>query len=684
MASVRTSLLVAAQSGDAADVAVTQGGLTRLRAHAAAIGQSAFAELSSRCLDEIERVATRGLTGGAHSPLDLVAQMEAELWAMPTPSDEFIFDVEGFVDASFDNLVAKPEAPISQNPVEGFEIDEETLEIFRAEADELLTNIDGGLRALALSPDDQTAIWDIRRNAHTFKGAAGIVGLRDACRIAHQMEDLLDRMVETRREAAPAVIQFLELSAGSLASIVAAPDSSDATTFDDDLYRKAMSSLSSGFAEKSDDEGNSANGRLESPPPAESACGSIRTAATPVVRVSLDRLDEIIRIAHSLSINRASLAARFADIPQETVCDAAILTEMASLFAAGRLMADDVMTKIRRIRMVKFGTLETRLSRAVNVTCGDENKKAVVEIENGDAEIDTQIIDALIEPLLHLLKNAVVHGIESPETRRLIGKPERGSIRIRLDGGEDLLMLSVSDDGGGISITKLKTEALALGLIDQERAASMADDEAAMLIFDRGLTTAEKLDLNAGRGVGMSIVKESVESRGGTILVETEPRKGTAFTIMLPLTTRQPLSKTAENADEREPAETLAPLVLIVDDSSSVRHQTAKLAEDEGFRVITAANGAEALELLLSGAWEPDLILSDIEMPQIDGWEFLEYLKTDDNLGHIPVVMVTSLDSEEHRQRALQLGAEEYLVKPFSAQFLARILEKFVNRLAVF
>jgi CheY-like chemotaxis protein len=208
----------------------------------------------------------------------------------------------------------------------------------------------------------------------------------------------------------------------------------------------------------------------------------------------------------------------------------------------------------------------------------------------------------------------------------------------------------------------------------------MSDHDAIQLIFDRGLTTADKINLNAGRGVGMSIVKEAIESHGGTVQVRTEPQRGAAFTISLPIK-----NKRSELATAPEPKpETAAqvPLVLIVDDSASIRRQSTKLVEQAGLRVITANNGAEALELLLNGDWEPNLILSDVEMPQIDGWGFLEYIKTDENFGHIPMVMVTSLDSDEHRNRAAGLGANDYLIKPLRESDLARVIDTFLNAAA--
>ena len=124
------------------------------------------------------------------------------------------------------------------------------------------------------------------------------------------------------------------------------------------------------------------------------------------------------------------------------------------------------------------------------------------------------------------------------------------------------------------------------------------------------------------------------------------------------------------------PRESGKPVVLVVEDSSSIRHQTVKFIENAGLRAITAVDGAEALELLLNGV-EPDLVLSDVEMPNMNGWELLEYVKTDDNFGHVPVVMVTSLDSDNYRSLAKKLGASDYVVKPFGAKELERILEEF-------
>ncbi|MEP6788792.1 MAG: Hpt domain-containing protein, partial [Acidobacteriota bacterium] len=424
LSSVRSSLLIAAQIGDMSDLMGSRHSLARLKTEAAEIGLSAVADMAADCEAALCQLAgTKSASPHqANAALDAVARIEAALWNTPLQSSDFLTDVSEFVDASFDELVPPPKEA-HELAVTEFEIDEETLEVFRSEADELLANIVNDLRILSASPDDKNALWDIRRNAHTFKGAAGIVGLKNAAEVAHRMEDLLDKVVETGREPTPPVVEFLILSSGHLASIVAAKDGDDDGSLEKH-YADLMATIS---APKSEDVKpevvHESTEAAAKPVQAEPA----RTTVTPVVRVSLDRLDELVGISRDLLENRADVAQYFAALGLGSGGDSHALAKLVLLFGAQRQMIEEIQAKLLHIRMVKFGTLETRLGRAINVTCLDENKKAALEIDNGDVEIDTQVIDSLIEPLLHLLKNAVVHGIEPPDTRRLIRKPERGT-----------------------------------------------------------------------------------------------------------------------------------------------------------------------------------------------------------------------------------------------------------------
>lgn len=660
LARARGGLLLLSQNGDMSDIAVPRQIIARVKDAALQHRQFAIASLAVECENAIEQLTS---PTEAYIALDVIARIEASLLDIPLQSAEFLSDVSLFVDSSFDEIL--PPNGSRKDVFADFEIDEETFEIFRSEAEELLGNITSSLRTLAASPGDQNALWEIRRSSHTLKGAAGIVGLTEASETAHKMEDLLDKLVELKREAGLPIVHFLEASARKLEVIV------DAKMFDGDR------DLDTQYLAAMDELGAAAT---SAEPTRQLATEAINVDARPVhkpiVRVSLDRLDELMQLSQQLMANRETLAEGFAKLLDGDPGDKETVADLEALFATAYRLNGELNEQLLRIRMVKFSTLETRLSRAINVTCMDEGKKAIIELVNGDAEIDTLIIDSLVEPLLHLLKNAVVHGIESPETRRLIAKNERGTIRVSVETNERDIHIHVEDDGSGVSVQKLKAKAIANGIIDEKQAASMTNAEAFELMFDRGLTTATKIDLNAGRGVGMSIVKESVESRGGRIHVESEPQRGTKFTIVLPGAATQSQTKPSPLFDQ---AEEEIPTILVVDDSASMRHQTQKLVEAAGFQCITANNGADALELLLNGDFEPDMILSDVEMPQIDGWEFLEYIKTDENLGHIPIVLITSLEAEEHRTRAFDLGAADYIVKPITGDTLAKVAEKLLT-----
>lgn len=670
LASVRGSLLIIAQTGETGDTASARRDLARIITGASENAFADVAEMAAACDDAIGRLGSVAAPAEVYSALDIIARIEASILEIPLASDEFPADISEFVDASFDDLVPEPE--ISGPPEDAdFEIDEETLDIFRCEADDLLSSINKGLERLRSKPGDQNVLWEIRRSSHTFKGAAGIVGLKAASNIAHRMEDLLDQMVENRCEADPKVISFLTSSADAMAEMVANRSWSDDLRLQA-LYEDAVACISAEVPS-----GPSAEADAKQVLPVDASPSDIvRQTTTPIVRVSLDRLDELIKLSRSLLVNRSALAERFDELCISGAVDAPYLIKLESLIETQRHLSNEIEAKLLKIRMVRFGTLETRLNRTVNVTCTDEGKKAFIEIENGDIEIDTQLIDALIEPLLHLIKNAVVHGIETPELRRLVGKPERGRVCIRIENDDEELRLFVIDDGAGISAAKLIERAVSSGHIGRDRAETITEAEALQLVFSKGLTTAEKLDLNAGRGIGMNIVKECIEARGGRILIESQPHTGSTFTLVLPH--HRPNAEPVPAAGEIEEVSTtsaiLPPLILIVDDSPTVRRQAAQMLEAAGLRVITANNGAEALELLLNGEWEPDLIMSDVEMPHIDGWEFLEYVKTDDNFGHVPVVMVTSLDSTEYRDRADALGASGYIVKPFGLSDLETIV----------
>jgi len=683
LAPVRSGLLIFLQ--DPRSVGDLDGPLSNL-ALIKGIGLDGISVRAAAC----ERLLIEMANGKSVAPerdarraLDLLAEIETLFLEIPLRSDP-LFSISQFVEDSIDSLTGhcsrRPRTELDEEI--GFEIDEETMEIFREEATELLEGISRSLQTLAAQPRDRDALWSIRRCAHTFKGAAGVIGLHEASGLAHRVEDLLDHLATDESELTPQIIDLLSASTECLNSLTLGCGLKRNAKSAADLYPQFDLVMSAGAVCRTA-ENTGVIRELTGDIQPGSDVEPVKPPPAPIVRVALDKLDELLDLTRNLSINRSALAAALGGFSERDVLNQVKPDKAESLFRAHDKLTSEIQSKLHQIRMVKFGMLATRLNRAVHVTCQEEDKKAEIVIANGDCEIDTQILDSLVEPLLHLLRNAVVHGIELPEMRRLIGKPEKGQIKICVEAVESEVIVSVSDDGRGISAARLREKAALSGAIDPETAESLADNEALQLIFLRGLTTAEKLTLNAGRGVGMSIVKESVGSCGGKISIDTQLQKGTTFTIRIPIPGANLSADDSCEPDRPVKRPPNARHVLVVDDSSSMRQLIKRVIEDAGWTCITATDGENVLEILAELNGTPDIILTDLEMPRMNGYELIKTLKTGSGLQDIPIVMVTSRTDPAHKQKALELGAAEFVTKPFDIHELVKIIDRLCERVEI-
>ncbi len=654
------------------------------------------------------------------SLLDQISELEVALFDYKAKEVAPLMNVGDFVDESFEalrgnNTPAVTESPLVNTEGDDLAADSELLEVFNEEAKSLLQSIKANLEVLSAKPKDREALWEIKKSAHTFKGAAGIVGLRRLSDLAHRVEDLLDQLSEKNADLNVHILSLLLNAAECLESLSSDERSHEIDSRIQILYEEFGKAL--GEIPRSDQPGDA----IPSAPQGSRVIPRTRATdffAAPrrnnsIVRVSLERLDELARNLRDLFASRSAFEHRLSELDQqleeshnnglrllaasgkiepnasgggyelaEAVKDATIIntafdnvkTNFEALYDAQSSLIDEMQERLSRLRHVEFGTITNRLQRTVRVTCDEEEKRAEAVIENGTLEVDTQLIDALIEPLLHLLKNAVVHGIENPETRRILGKPEAGKITIRVNNKGAYLVVSVTDDGRGIAFLPLLEKAVVSNLITRAEAEEMTSDKICELIFLPGLTTAKKLNLNAGRGVGMSIVRESIAAAGGTISIETWPQKGTTFTVRIP---RPFATHVQEKADR--PAIFAAPSsrvrVMIVDDSPSVRLTTSKVIEKAGWHVESARNGLDALEKLKI-LQPPNVILSDIEMPRMGGFEFVGALRADESLKNIPVIFISSRTDEADREQARVIGAAAYVTKPYDHVQLLELINR--------
>ncbi len=758
---IRGGILAGARTGNAyGELNASLRQIDAIKASALIAGSEKIAEICALFQDEL-----KNFTGAKSAPpddeqsrrlLDKLTELEILLAEIRFAANDFSDsdNVASFVDESFERFEIKrntrenarcaaTEKEKSANQ-ENFEIDEEMLEIFALEAEELARRIDESLKILEQSPQNgATAMLEIRRAAHTLKGSAAIVGLKKLAQLAHRAEDLLDSPAASEITGEKKIFAAL-LAANDCFGALARQENSAQlekkiervlADFDDINASRATKKIGgetksevekTGFIKNDNGENRivpatDALGKSPVTPPEREQNSPAQNR--PVVRVSLEKIDELVKIANDLAASRtffrkcvAELEPRKSEIcgdenidfyssengdfqkaklleinadaarqiavergQAQTIEDAFSLAQtdaaqhanLETLFDAELCLIEEMREKLLRLRMVSFGTLAARLQRTVRATSDEEEKSAELFIAGERLEIDTQILDSLVEPLLHLLRNAVAHGIEAPELRRLLGKPETGRIDLRVFFPEDdkmHLVITVADDGRGISADALRERAVASGFISRSCADKMSDAEAFELIFLPGLTTAEKLSQVSGRGVGMNIVKTGIERRhkGSKISISSEPLKGTTFTLRLRL---------QQQSETRNSSKTAKPSILIVDDSPSIRSVTANLFVDSGWQTFVAADGLEALEILQkfaehSEAAMPDVILTDAEMPRMDGFQLIARLKRDKALRGVPIVMMTSRYGDEYRLKAIEAGASEFLTKPFDGRIL--------------
>jgi chemosensory pili system protein ChpA (sensor histidine kinase/response regulator) len=519
-----------------------------------------------------------------------------------------------------------------------------------------------------------------------------------------------------------------------------------------------------------------------------------------------------------LELDRYSALQQYSRALAETSGDVAsiqglletLTREAQNLLTQQSRVITELQNGLMRTRMVPFQRHVQRLTRLVRQAANDTGKRAELVVQGASAELDRQMLERMVPPLEHMLRNSVVHGIEAPERRTALGKPDVGRISISLERDGAEVVIVVADDGAGISVKLIREKAIALGLTDHN--AKLTDEEALQLILEPGFSTAGHVTQAAGRGVGMDVVATEVKRLGGGLFIDTTPGKGSRFTIRLPFTlaisqalivrvaeevyalplatvegvvrlprnivarhlgkdaplfeyggqkyrfqqlgsfvgmgaTRLPESDVAisvvliragehstalvtdELVGSREivvkslgpqisgirgiagatilgdgriviildmgslvrsewrarPTETVVldqrdrrTFALVVDDSITVRRVTQRLLERNGMRVLTAKDGVDAVSLLQDNL--PDIILLDIEMPRMDGYEVAAHVRNDPRLKDIPIVMITSRVSEKHRARAIELGVDDYLGKPYQESQLLDAIEPLVNR----
>lgn len=694
---------------------------------------------------------------------------------------------------------------------------------FIEEAGDHLARLGDGLDALERDPSDREIINTIFRSAHTIKGSSRMLKLNTISDTAHKLEDVLGVMRDGNLPYTPALGQLLYRGVDAIAALIERLAKGEELPAIDEALCSDFAHAATANAISSGSSVEQVPAQFAAEPATESvAAGSaseIRLKVPDTVRVRLNKLDELIKLMGEVVSSHGRSRQRLLDIRElESFAAAnypdaehAGLKEKLRHFSlalrddvlAQDLLMNELHGKALTMRMLPLGIVFDSTGRMVREVAHSLGKDVECIVSGSEIELDRQIIDKLSDPIIHLLRNAIDHGLEMPAVRQVAGKPARGRVTLsaRQDGGS--VVIEISDDGGGIPVAAVRDKAVRKKLLAAEKAAALSEQEIIDMIFLPGFSTSSIITDISGRGVGMDVVKRCiVDDLQGVISVDTRTGAGSTFTLRLPLSLAvmrvllvqingvpfgftaqyvaellrvseselmivadrravvirnefvpvteladmlrippQYVRKTAKNPrhdgllllvvrvrseklalvvdelidehdmviksmpehmrnlsmisgmvttgknelvnvlhvpvllemarkarGERSVSGSAAELagsrvfhVLVVDDSLNTREIEKDVLEAHGYQITLAEDGMDGLRKAQSGSF--DAVLTDVEMPNMDGFTLTERLRQEEKYRDTPIIIITSREKEEDKRRGIQVGADAYIVK---------------------
>jgi two-component system chemotaxis sensor kinase CheA len=386
---------------------------------------------------------------------------------------------------------------------------------FVAECREMLEALGGEIVAWEAQPDDRARLDSIFRFVHTVKGNCGFFEFPRLEALSHAAEDALADVRAGRRVPDGQLVSAVLAIIDRIGEMVAAIEAGEEMPGGDDSA--LIDALAPGV------EGHAA------PVVAVAVEGHGRASAAPrTIRLSVELLDRVMSTVSDMVLARNELARRLRESTSDVPVDGAF-ERLSSIIA-------EMRDAITRTRMQRIENLFVGLPRMVRDLSAELGKQVLVDIEGGDVELDREMIEMIRDPLTHIVRNAVDHGIETPAERLKAGKREIGILSVSARQSGNQILIDIHDDGRGIDGKKLVAKALDVGLLEKDDSAKLSPREQLALIFEAGLSTAKEVTAISGRGVGMDVVRSNVERIGGIVEVDSKLGQGTQMTLRVPLT----------------------------------------------------------------------------------------------------------------------------------------------------
>lgn len=727
---------------------------------------------------------------------------------------------------------------------------------FKEETEDHLRNLNKGLLTLEKEPTNKSVIEELFREAHTLKGSATMMGFDNISGIAHAIEDIFDRLRNQQITFGGEVADVIFSALDSIEKILEETLKGKELTVDATEIIERLKKFSSPQQEISPIQKTQISEieQKEKISPEEKT--SVKIEET--IRVGIEKLDNLINLVGELVISKIRLDHRLQELKnfaenltllgekisriKERLEEEEFSLNVPFLIGALKevieieekfkeefielverfneanvkigLTTNYLQDSIMKVRMLPLSTIFSAYPRTIRDLARQEGKEIEIEIYGSDTELDKSVIDQISEPLIHIIRNVVDHGIELPYERERLGKRRAGKVILSAYHQGDQVVISIEDDGRGIDKEIIKKKAIEQGLVSEEEIETYTDQDIINLIFMPGFSTKSKVTSVSGRGVGLDAVKEVVQRLKGTIEVKTKVKEGTAFILTLPLTLAIteallissggenfaiPLFsleetiqitpddiKTIETKEAIQLRDKVIPVIrlsdvlglpskiykqnekipvvivsaagercgiiiekllskqeivikslgnllkkvkcvagatilgsgeivlildipeiiqqgksvkkekivsakveelrkeeekvnlLFVEDSLTAREIGKSILEANGYDVEVAVDGMEALEKLKKAKF--DLVITDIEMPRLDGFSLIEKMKQDDEYKNIPVIIVTTREKEEDKRRGMEVGADAYIVKSqFNQEELLNCIKRLVR-----
>jgi len=687
---------------------------------------------------------------------------------------------------------------------------------FKDEIREHLRKLNQRLLELEQTPVDRKLLEVLIREAHTVKGSATMMGYRRIADIGHKMEDgfesVLNGKIEMRKAHFDLIFECLDTIEALLEDKVTWEDKGVDQEYREGLFAR-LDDVFSGrkvAAQRSKKAGKQRSKEVK----------LSELTGEESLRVDKNKLDKLVNFSGELIISKIRLNELISSLTEKAETrkdmdggDKALIRELKTAEENIDYLVSNMQTEIIGLRMVALSYLFDAFPRAMRDLAAGKGKGIEFKIKGDQTRLDKSIIDGMKDPLMHLLRNAVDHGIEKPEIRRKKDKPEIGRITLNAFQEGSQVVIEVSDDGKGMDAAAIAEQAVNMGLISEGKASEMVDGQIFQFLFTPGFSTKKTVTSISGRGVGLDVVREKIAKMKGMIEISSVIGTGTKFTIKLPLTlaitksllivsgseefaipietivetirirpdeintveTKEaitvrdhimplirindlfglsargisekkffqvvvvqfvekkmallvdqllghqgivtkplgyPLRKTrniaggtilgdgrvvlildihsivefaegeivkrSEITPKRQPVKKRKKMILLAEDVLSTAMLEKNILESAGFSVVVVRDGEEALKAVTQERF--DLIITDILMSKIDGFELTRKLKADKMYKDVPVIIVTTRERDIDKKRGLEAGAEAYILKSeFTSEGLLDVIERLIG-----